>query len=116
MNLGKFYKKSLLLCLNKAITEGYRTSFKVTGAVLTYGNAHTSYRPDQVEIIDAYRFEENADPADNAVLYVMKTSDGTRGTLIDACGIYANPMVLRFIDCIRKLSKGKQAGFSTGLK
>ncbi len=96
MSLG-LYRRSLLGCLNKAITEGYQTSFRVTGAVLTYGNAHTSYRPDQVNIISFNCFEENADPADNAVLYVLETDDGTRGTLIDASGLYANPLVSRFI-------------------
>jgi hypothetical protein len=36
-------------------------------------------------------------PDDNAVLYVIETADGTKGTLIDAYGIYTDARIARFM-------------------
>jgi hypothetical protein len=44
-------------------------------------------------------------PDDNAVLYVIETADGTRGTLIDAFGIYNDARVGRFIKDVERIQK-----------
>jgi len=43
-----------------------------------------NYRPEEICIINFYRFEGQSDPADNAILYVIETNDGSKGTIIDA--------------------------------
>jgi hypothetical protein len=40
-------------------------------------------------VVRYYRFEGMTDPADNTVLYVIETSSGEKGLLVDAYGVYA---------------------------
>jgi hypothetical protein len=54
------------------------------------------YAPDQVRVINFFRFEGFSDPDDNAVLYLIETADGLKGTLVDAYGTYADPLVYKF--------------------
>jgi mannose/fructose-specific phosphotransferase system component IIA len=66
---------------------------------------HKTYKPDEVKIIDFYRFEGQSDPADNAIMYVIEANDGDKGTLIDAYGAYADENVNRFISKVKNINK-----------
>lgn len=48
------------------------------------------YTPEQLKIVKTYRFEGNSDPADMAVLYVIKTDDNILGYSLDAYGAYSS--------------------------
>ena len=63
------------------------------------------YSPDKVEIVNFFRFEGASDPADNAILYAIKTKDGTKGTLTDAYGPYADPHISKFMKQVEDISK-----------
>ena len=52
-----------------------------------------------------FRFEGDSDPADNSILYVVETNDGTKGTLIDAYGPYADPKVSKFMQQVDDIQK-----------
>ncbi len=41
--------------------------------------------------------EGAADPDDMAILYAIKSSRGTRGTLVDAFGVYSNPAITAYL-------------------
>jgi hypothetical protein len=45
--------------------------------------------PEQFNVDEIHRFEENSDPGDNAVVYAISSYTGMRGTLIDSYGVYA---------------------------
>jgi hypothetical protein len=49
--------------------------------------------PDELVIREYYRFEGESDPDDMAVIYAIEGADGSRGVLVDAFGVYANPAV-----------------------
>lgn len=106
MSLGISYRRSLVNSLNRAIEEGFNKVFKINGTELYYDDSsRAAYRPSQVYLVNRLDFEENADPADNAVLYVLQTEDGVKGTLIDATGYYASPGVKAFMATIRQFKK-----------
>jgi hypothetical protein len=44
------------------------------------------------------RFEGISDPDDMSIVYAMETKSGMRGTLADAFGVYANPVISAFVD------------------
>jgi len=99
------YMKSLATCLNRMMTEGYTADFTVTDQGLESLNDHHNYKPEQIQVVNFFRFEGESDPDDNAILYVIETNDGLKGTLVDAYGIYNNPRVSSFmqnVDCIQK--------------
>ena len=42
------------------------------------------------EITEVYRFEGNTDPSDEAVVYGIESSNGKKGVLVNAYGIYSD--------------------------
>ena len=60
-----------------------------------------------VRIVDHYRFEGTSDPDDMSVIYALEARDGTRGTLTDAFGTYADPSVGAVLD---RMGRARTAG------
>jgi hypothetical protein len=48
------------------------------------------YRPEDLEIIKVYRFEEITNPSDMCVVYLIEAKDGLIGYSLDAYGVYSN--------------------------
>ena len=98
--------KTLASCLNKLVLDGYTNDFKVNekGQLFSMQTGKI-YKPDDVHIVNFYRFEGASDPADNSILYAIETSDGVKGTLTDAYGPYAEPLVTVFMKTVEDMSK-----------
>ena len=99
------YMKSLVTCLNRMIADGYTEDFKVTANGLEALQAGKRYEADEVSVINFFRFEGASDPEDNAILYVLQTNDGVKGTLIDAYGLYNDQRISRFIGQVGSIEK-----------
>lgn len=99
------YMKSLATCLNRMLTEGYTEDFKVTDAGLESIAHQGHYQPEQIQVVNFFRFEGESDPSDNAILYVIETNDGTKGTLIDAYGVYNDARVSKFMKDVETIQK-----------
>ncbi len=99
------YMKSLTTCLNRIVLDGYTEAFKVTKEGLQGLNNQTIYQPHELQVVNFFRFEGMSDPDDNAVLYVIETEDGTKGTLIDAFGIYHDPRIAQYMKQVEELNK-----------
>ncbi len=97
--------KTLASCLNKIVKDGYEENFKVTDNGLQSLETEKIYKPDEVHIVNFYRFEGASDPSDSAILYVIETSDGAKGSLTDAYGMYADPEIDKFIQEVENISK-----------
>src|SRR6476659_5317570 len=97
--------KTLASCLNKIVKDGYEENFKVTDKGLQSLETDKTYKPDDVHIVNFYRFEGASDPSDSAILYVIETSDGAKGSLTDAYGMYADPEIDKFIQEVESISK-----------
>jgi hypothetical protein len=93
--------------VNKAVIDGYTESFKVEGKGLTGSSTSDQkfYDPSQVKIENFYRFEGYSDPNDNAILYLIETADGRKGTLIDAYGAYSDNKLSEFIKEVEAIQK-----------
>jgi hypothetical protein len=99
------WMKGMVSCINKMKEEGYTEDFQISKKGLTTFNESTNYSADQVKIVNFYRFEGASDPGDNTILYVIETSDGTKGTLVDGYGAYASPEVSKFIVDVEEIQK-----------
>lgn len=99
--------KDLTSCVEQMKSEGFSEDFQVTeNGLRTFSNEKT-FSPQQVKISNFYRFEGQSDPGDNSVLYVIETDDGTKGTLSDGYGAYADEQVAKFIVEVEKIQKVK---------
>lgn len=96
---------TLTACVNKVVKDGYTDSFKVTKQGLYSCATDKNFSPEQVKVINFYRFEGESDPADNTIMYVIETSEGNKGTLIDAYGPYADENVNKFMREVEEINK-----------
>ena len=97
--------KSLSTCLNKMVNDGYTEDFTITDDGLKSVSKTINYKPNEINVVNYFRFEGESDPDDNAILYVIETIDGTRGTLIDAYGVYNDSKVSNFMEEVNNIKK-----------
>jgi hypothetical protein len=90
--------------LNK---EGFTADFRVTdGRLYPMGDDRSKgYGPEDVTIVDFYRFEGESNPDDMSILYAVEATDGTRGTISAAFGTYADTDVDDFLKTVQDLGK-----------
>jgi hypothetical protein len=101
------WMKSLSSCVNRMKEEGFREDFQVNEKGLSTFDNSKNYKPEQVRILNFYRFEGESDPGDNSILYVIETDDGNKGTLVDGYGAYSDENVAKFIVDVEKIQKVK---------
>jgi hypothetical protein len=99
------YMNTLTNCVNKVVKDGFADSFKVTTRGLYSCSKSRYYRPEQVNVVESFRFDRHADPNENAIMYVIETTDGIKGTLIDAYGAYADANVNLFMKEVEDIHK-----------
>jgi hypothetical protein len=95
--------------INKLTMKGYTENFKATAKGLYAPSNEKCYSPEEVAITNFYRFEGSSDPADNTILYSLKTTDGLKGTLIDSYGAYGDKNVTAFMNQIDEINKREKS-------
>lgn len=99
------YMKSMATLLNKVFNDGYTEDFKVNDQGLVSIQHGKVYQPGEVNIVNFFRFEGTSNPDDEAVLYVIETADGVKGTLTDAYGVYQDQHISSFIKQVDNIHK-----------
>jgi len=79
--------------------RGFAEHFRVVdGRRLRAIGAGSTFTPSQVRIPECHRFEGVSDPDDMSILCAIETRSGVRGTLVDAFGVYSDPVIGAFLD------------------
>lgn len=99
------HMKSLALCLNRMVLDGYTDDFKIVDSGLKSLKSERVYNPEEVHVKNFFRFEGQSDPNDNTILYVIETNDGLKGTLVDAYGPYADVKLSEFMQQVESFEK-----------
>lgn len=97
--------KTMVSCINQLLIKGYTEDFKASERDILALQHERLYSPEQIQVVNFFRFEGASDPADNSILYVIETDDGIKGTLTDAYGPYADANVTKFIDQVNDINK-----------
>jgi len=102
------YMTDLEKCMNRLEQKGYTDQFRVEKKRLkSVNNDKKSYKPEDVKAVNFFRFEGITDPDDMSILYAIETCDGTKGTLVDAYGLYSDDDTAAFmqdVDINKKVS------------
>ncbi|NWF74847.1 MAG: phosphoribosylpyrophosphate synthetase [Nitrospirae bacterium] len=77
--------------------RGFTTNFEFADRLVHDVSSRRTFRADELTIIEHHRFEGSSDPDDSSVCYALEAQGGTRGVLVDAYGVYANPEVSEFL-------------------
>lgn len=97
--------KSLSSVMNKAVEDGYKANFEATATGIKETESEKMYAPEDLQVVNFYRFEGASDPADNSILYIIEAPDGVKGTLVDAYGAYSDADVDKMIKKIPVIEK-----------
>jgi hypothetical protein len=92
-------------CLNKLEADGYLDQFRVEKGKLNDLSNSKKYKPKDVKAVNFYRFEGVSDPDDMSILYAIETSDGRKGTLVDAYGLYSDDDTAEFLNQVETNKK-----------
>jgi hypothetical protein len=95
------YMRDLTQTTNKLLQEGFDKNFKATAEGLLCIETEKVYKPNDIHVVNFYRFEGISDPSDNSILYAIESTDKTKGTLIDAYGAYSDPEVEKFMKQVK---------------
>jgi hypothetical protein len=71
--------------------RGFSEDFRVVDGRLQVVGTRERLRPEDCAIVEYHRFEGISDPDDMAIVYGIETVGGTRGTVVDAFGVYSDP-------------------------
>ena len=89
---------TLAIVVEQLQHRGYTASFAASAAGLRVLGSDRTLPAGALTIRGYRRFEGESDPDDLAVVYAIESTDGTRGTLVDAFGVYADPTVGALLD------------------
>jgi hypothetical protein len=91
------YMNTLRACRTRMSQEGYDEDFRPTPTGLRSMQTHQVYKVEDVRVITSYRFEGLTNPNDHAIMYVIETNDGRKGTLVDLFGAQTRISVARLL-------------------
>jgi len=66
------------------VGDGYTDDFKATVKGLLSKKTNRVYKPQEIKVVNFFRFEGNANPEDDAIMYIIETVDGQKGTLVNS--------------------------------
>ncbi|MCW3112553.1 MAG: hypothetical protein JWR18_949 [Segetibacter sp.] len=99
------HMKNLASVTNKLVLKGYDDDFKISDKGLKSLKTEKIYPPEEINVVNFFRFEGQSDPNDNTILYQIETTDGLKGTLVDAYGPYADRKLSEFIQQVESFHK-----------
>jgi hypothetical protein len=105
---GHEYKeeeKTMVSVMAKLNQAGYKEQFRVSKGRLERLSDQKSWGANEVRIMDFYRFEGVTDPDDMSILYALECTDGTKGTISNSYGTYADTEVDEFMKCVEDTGK-----------
>ena len=71
--------------------RGFTEDFRVIDGKLRVVGTGETVTPEDLVIREYHRFEGISDPDDMAIVYGVEASNGLRGTVVDAFGVYSDP-------------------------
>ena len=84
---------TVVAALNGLKKRGFTTDFNIAFDKLVCNETKVCLNPDEFEITEVYRFEGETNPSDEAVVFAIESkSKGMKGVLVNAYGVYADPI------------------------
>jgi hypothetical protein len=99
------YLKTLVDCLAKMRDDGFKEDYTVKEGKLLSLTTSKSYTAEEINIVNFFRFEGQTDPADDSIMYVIQTTDGSKGTLVDGYGPSSDADTSKFIVQVENMQK-----------
>src|SRR2546428_12920192 len=102
MNQAAQQYSTLQEALQGLKARGFTENLELDGQRLRAVGTARSFAADELTIIEHHRFEGASDPDDMSIVYGIEASDGTRGVLVDAYGVYSDPRLSEFLKTVKE--------------
>ena len=89
--------------------KGYLHDFVSSQGKLRCSQSGELFDPEELRIVDHLRFEGSSDPDEMAIVYAVETQSGRKGVIIDAFGLYSDPLLAQLLDRMPTPSKISEA-------
>lgn len=70
--------------------RGYTLDFNLKENCIHCKAEDIELSPQDFEVVEVYRFEGMSNPDDNSIVYAIESTDGLKGQLVNAYGVYAD--------------------------
>lgn len=77
---------SLSVAISELQKEGYTEDFNLVDEGIESRALKSKWKAGECDVVKFYRFEGPSDPGDNTILYLIETTDGKKGLLVDVYG------------------------------
>lgn len=68
--------------VNTLTQEGYAEDFEAEDNCIKALYSKREYQPNELKIINTYRFEGMTNPSDQTTVFTIEATDGTKGTMV----------------------------------
>lgn len=92
------YRTPLTYRIECLCAQGYDNEFQITDEGLKNLKTGEVFQPTDIKIVEHQRFEGMSDPDDMAILYIIQTKSGVKGTVVDAFGTYGDGNLMAFMN------------------
>lgn len=86
---------------------GYTASYKVEEGRIQNLENKKWYKPEDIHLVEEFRFEGMSNPSDMSILYIIEATDGTKGTVLSAYGPQADGNLAWFLKKVPKENMGQ---------
>lgn len=76
--------------INGLRDRGYTLDFNLKATTVECQGQ--KFNPKDFEIKEFHRFEGSSDPGDESIVYAIESRNGMKGVLVNAFGVYAEPL------------------------
>lgn len=87
--------------------KGYTASYNCEEGQLKNLENEKFYTPEDLLLVEEFRFEGMSNPNDNSILYVIEAKDGTKGTALVAYGPTGDSCFAWFFKKVPKENMGQ---------
>jgi hypothetical protein len=77
--------------------DGYTAEFMLEADGLHLKDSDRVYQPQELRMVAHHRFEGVSDPADMTAIYLIESTDGVKGLIVDAFGTYSDRSLSDFL-------------------
>ncbi|MCJ7466898.1 MAG: phosphoribosylpyrophosphate synthetase [Maribacter sp.] len=92
---------SLVEAIQDLQGKGYTEDYNLCDAGVEHKQKKHVHKAEDLNVVKYYRFEGMTNPDDSAILYVIETSLGEKGLLVDAYGAYSGNVSKEMLDKLK---------------
>jgi hypothetical protein len=97
---------TLSVAIEELKKRGYTTNFRVNDNGLLEENREKSFDASEVKLKEFHRFEGMTNPGDSSIVYVVETSSGLKGTIVDSFGADGSELTSEFMKKVEQQNQG----------